>query len=80
MSHVDRMLKEPIYVGNGILDQIKEPEPIEFKVEDLYESIDPKYWQIVDTMLSDRPDLQDRIKKYKKKNNGKYRRYCISNT
>ena len=54
-----------IYVGNGILDQIKPAEPITLKVEDLYECWDPIYWDILDELLEDRVDLHDRIKKYK---------------
>ena len=56
---------KPIYVGNGILDQIKPAEPVTLKVEDLYECFDPMYWDIVDKLLEDRVDLHDRIKRYK---------------
>lgn len=54
-----------MYVGNGILEWIKPPEPITFKVEDLYESFSPDMWPLLDKILEDRPDLHDRIKKYK---------------
>lgn len=54
-----------LIVGNGILDQIKPPEPMTLKVEDLYENFPSEYWSILDDLLKDRPDLQDRIKKYK---------------
>ena len=58
-------IHKPIYVGNGILDQIKPAEPITFKVEDLYESWGPTFWDILDALLEDRVDLHDRIKRYK---------------
>ena len=54
-----------LYVGNGIWDWMKPAEPRIFKVEDLYESFSPDMWPLLDKMLEDRPDLQDRIKKYK---------------
>lgn len=54
-----------LFVGNGILDQIKPAEPITFKVEDLYESWNPIYWDILDALFEDRVDLHDRIKRYK---------------
>jgi len=54
-----------LIVGNGILDQIKPPEPRTFKVEDLYEGFSPNMWPLLDKLLEDRPDLHDRIKKYK---------------
>ena len=53
-----------LIVGNGILDQIKPPEPITLKVESLYELF-PEYWSILDELFEDRPDLHDRIDKYK---------------
>ena len=59
-------IHKPIYTGNGILDQIKPAEPITFRVEDLYESWDPSFWDILDILLEDRPDLFDRIERYKK--------------
>lgn len=55
-----------LFVGNGILDQIKPPEPIILKVEDIYEWVTPEYWPILDELLEDRPDLQERIEKYKR--------------
>ena len=58
-------IHKPIFTGNGILDQIKPAEPITLKVEDLYESWDPIYWDILDELLEDRVDLHDRIKRYK---------------
>lgn len=54
-----------LYVGNGILDQIKPPESITLKVEDIYEWWPSEYWSILDDLFEDRPDLHDRIKKYK---------------
>lgn len=54
-----------IYVGNGIWDWMKPAEPITFKVEDLYESWGPVFWDILDALLEDRVDLHDRIKRYK---------------
>lgn len=59
-------IHKPIHVGNGILDQIKPPEPITLKVEDLYEGFEPDYWWILDSLFVNRPDLHDRIEKYKK--------------
>lgn len=56
---------EEIYVGEGILKWIQPMEPIVLKVEDLYEFWPKEYWDILDEILSDRPDLQDRINKYK---------------
>ena len=53
-----------LIVGNGILDQIKPPEHITLKVESLYELF-PEYWSILDELFEDRPDLHDRIDKYK---------------
>lgn len=55
-----------LFVGNGILDQIKPPEPRTLKVEDLYEGFSPNMWPLLDEMLEDRPDLHDRIEKFKK--------------
>lgn len=54
-----------LYVGNGILDQIKPPEPIIVQVEDLYKDLSEDYWWILDCLFVNRPDLQERIKKYK---------------
>lgn len=54
-----------LYVGNGIWDWMKPPEPITLKVEDIYEWWPSEYWSILDDLFEDRPDLQDRIKKYK---------------
>ena len=54
-----------LFVGNGILDQIKPPKPIVLKVEDLYRD-NPDCWDLLDRMLEDRPDLHDRIEKFKK--------------
>ena len=53
-------------MGNGILDQIKPPEPRIFKVEDLYEGFSPNMWPLLDKIFEDRPDLHDRIEKYKR--------------
>lgn len=54
-----------LIVGNGILDQIKPPEPPVIQVEDLYKDLREDYWWILDCLFEDRPDLQDRIKRYK---------------
>ena len=54
-----------IYVGEGILKWIQPMEPRVLKVEDLYEFWPKECWDILDEILSDRPDLQDRINKYK---------------
>lgn len=54
-----------LYVGNGILEWIKPPEPITLKVEDIYEWWPSEYWSILDVLFEDRPDLHDRIEKYK---------------
>lgn len=59
-------LHKPIHVGNGILDQIKEQEPISFTVEDLYRNTRDDFWPLLDILLEDRPDLFDRIERYKK--------------
>lgn len=56
---------EEIYVGEGILKWIQPVEPRVLKVEDLYEFWPKECWDILDEILSDRPDLQDRINKYK---------------
>lgn len=53
-----------LIVGNGIQDQIKPAEPITLKVESLYELF-PEYWSMLDELFEDRPDLHDRIEKYK---------------
>lgn len=58
-------IHKPIHVGNGILDQIKPVEPFTLKVEDLYESLDPIHWGILDRLLEDRVDLHNMIKRYK---------------
>ena len=67
---IHRPIHAPIHVGNGIWDQIDSIHPKNYKlrVEDLYEFVGPNYWFLIDYMLSDRPDLQDRIEKYKKEN------------
>jgi len=54
-----------LHIGNGILDQIKSPEPVTLKVEDLYRFYPSEYWSLLDELFEDRPDLQDRIKRYK---------------
>lgn len=54
-----------LIVGNGIWDQMKPPKPVTLKVEDLYENFPPEDWSTLDKLFEDRPDLQDRIKKYK---------------
>ena len=60
-------LKSNIYVGDGILGQIKEPPAYKFTVEDLYKNTREDYWPMIDYMLSDRKDLQERIQKIKYK-------------
>ena len=55
-----------LYIGNGIWDWIKEAEPIILKVEDLYKDLREDYWWILDSLFIDRPDLQERIEKYKR--------------
>jgi len=55
-----------LYVGNGIWDWMKPPEPRTFKVEDLYEGFSPNMWPLLDELLEDRPDLHERIERYKK--------------
>lgn len=55
-----------LYVGNGIWDQIKSPEPITLKVEDIYKWFPSEYWSILDDLFEDRPDLHERIERYKK--------------
>lgn len=55
---------EEIYVGEGILKWIQPVEPRVLKVEDLYRN-NPDYWALLDILLEDRPDLHDRINKYK---------------
>lgn len=69
--------KNALHIGNGILDQIKPPEPAILKVEDLYESWTSEYWSLLDELFEDRPDLHDRIKKCKEiklhENKGKQR-------
>lgn len=59
-------MHKPIYVGNGILDQIKPAEPITLKVEDLYEGFSPNMWPLLDKILKNRLDLHDRIEKFKR--------------
>lgn len=56
-----------MYIGNGILDQIKPPEPVTLTVERLYEWCGELCWPILDDLLSDRKDLHERIKKFKDK-------------
>ena len=56
----------PIYVGEGILAQIKEQyHPYGLTVERLYEVTLKEWWPLLDMLLADREDLQDRIKKIK---------------
>ena len=54
-----------LYIGNGIWDQIKPTEPMTLKVEDIYKWFPSEYWSTLDELFEDRPDLRDRIKKYK---------------
>ena len=56
-----------MYIGNGIWDQIKPPEPVTLTVERLYEWWGELWWPMLDAMLSDRKDLHERIKKFKDK-------------
>lgn len=55
-----------LYVGEGILAWIQPLPPITIKVEDLYEDLREDYWWILDCLFIDRPDLQERIEKFKK--------------
>ena len=57
---------EPVYAGEGILAQIKEPSylPV-LTVEWLYETTGKEWWPLLDMMFADRKDLQERIKKIK---------------
>ena len=57
--------EKTLYVGEGLLAQIQPPTPVTLKVEDLYEGF-PNMWPLLDKMLEDRPDLHDRIEKFKK--------------
>ena len=54
-----------LIIGNGIWDWMKPPEPVILKVEDLYENFPPEDWSMLDALFEDRPDLHDRIEKYK---------------
>lgn len=58
-------IEKNLYVGEGLLAQIQPPTPVTLKVEDLYEGF-PNMWPLLDEMLEDRPDLHDRIEKFKK--------------
>lgn len=58
--------KKYFYVGEGLLAQIQPPAPVTLKVEDLYESFSPNMWPLLDDLFEDRPDLHDRIEKFKK--------------
>ncbi len=44
---------------------MKPPEPRTLKVEDLYEFYPSYLWSMLDDLFENRPDLHDRIKKYK---------------
>lgn len=55
-----------LFVGNGILDQIKPPEPTTLKVETIYGLFPSVDWPLLDELFEDRPDLHDRIEKFKK--------------
>ena len=55
-----------IYVGEGTLRWIHSTEPITLKVEDVYGYFPSEYWSILDALFEYRPDLHDRINKYKK--------------
>ena len=54
-----------LYVGEGLWAQIQPPPPITIKVEDLYEGLREDFWWIIDCLFVNRPDLHERIKKYK---------------
>lgn len=54
------------YVGEGLWAQIQPPTPMTLKVESLYEFFGEHMWDLLDAMFEDRPDLHDRIKRYKK--------------
>lgn len=61
---------EDIYVAGGIMDQIKSPDPPQITVEFLYETIREDFWWLLDILLEDRKDLQERIEKYKRTHKG----------
>ena len=63
--NIENKEKTRLIVGNGIWDWMKPPEPRTFKVEDLYECF-PNMWPLLDKILEDRPDLHDRIEKFKR--------------
>lgn len=46
---------------------MKPADPIEIRVEDLYEHAGEDFWWLIDDLLKDREDLQERIAKYKQK-------------
>ena len=54
------------YVGEGLLAQIQPPTPVTLKVEDLYEGLREDFWWCLDCLFVDRPDLHDRIEKFKR--------------
>lgn len=54
-----------MYIGNGILEQVK-PTPVQrFTVETLYELTDCECWPLLDVLLKDRTDLHYRIQRFK---------------
>ena len=58
---------QDLHVGEGLWRWLKPAEPIELRVEDLYEQTSEDFWYIIDDLLRDRKDLQERIAKYKQK-------------
>ena len=54
-----------LYIGEGLWAQIQPPPPITLKVESLYEWFPSEYWSMLDELFEDRPDLHDRIERYK---------------
>lgn len=58
---------QDLHVGEGLWRWLKPAEPIEIRVEDLYESAGEDFWWLIDDLLKDRKDLQERIAKYKQK-------------
>ena len=58
---------QDLHVGEGLWRWLKPAEPIEIRVEDLYEYAGEDFWWLIDDLLKDRKDLQERIAKYKQK-------------
>ena len=58
---------QDLHVGEGLWRWLKPAEPIEIRVEDLYEHAGEDFWWLIDDLLKDREDLQERIAEYKQK-------------